>query len=292
MNLIVRFPVFLCSLTFVLISSNLFSQNTLPVFLGGTWKVHDRDVFEHWDVMNEKLMKGLSYENVKGNVKVREYLDISFIADEVFYRAFLRDQNKGTGISFKMIKNDSLLVFENPGHDFPTKISYMKKGDNELLVRVENHKGEGFEYKMIRQSVINEVNDTQNPNYDRELATNLRADDYGMKSYFFVILKTGKADQTDAAFVQKCFRGHMENINRLVQEKKLIVAGPFGKNEESYRGLFILNDIKNKEEAMVLLNTDPAVKEGLLDVMILDWYGSAALPEYLEAADRIWKVKP
>lgn len=133
---------------------------------------------------------------------------------------------------------------------------------------------------------------TTNPNYDKALADKLGGDDYGMKSYFFVILKTGTNTTTDKEFISKSFRGHLDNINRLVEEGKLIVSGPLGKNENNYRGIFILNNIKSIEEAVELLQTDPAIKNGLLDYEIFTWYGSAALPEYLPFSDKIWKSKP
>ena len=84
----------------------------------------------------------------------------------------------------------------------------------------------------------------------------------------------------------------MNNIQRLVEEKKLIVAGPLGKNEKKYRGIFILDNIQTEQEAKELLQTDPAIKSGLLDYEIYSWYGSAALPEYLPASDKIWKSQP
>lgn len=133
---------------------------------------------------------------------------------------------------------------------------------------------------------------TSNPNYDKSLAEKLGGDDYGMKSYFLVILKTGTNVTTDKELINKSFSGHLDNINRLVDEGKLIVAGPLGKNENNYRGIFILNDIKTKEEAKEILQTDPAIKNGLLDYEIFTWYGSAALPEYLPFSDKIWKSKP
>lgn len=133
---------------------------------------------------------------------------------------------------------------------------------------------------------------TTNPNYNKELADKLGGDDYGMKSYFFVILKTGTNTTTDKEFISESFRGHLDNINRLVEEGKLIVAGPLGKNENNYRGIFILNNIKSIEEAVKLLQTDPAIKNRLLDYEIFTWYGSAALPEYLPFSDKIWKSKP
>jgi uncharacterized protein len=131
-----------------------------------------------------------------------------------------------------------------------------------------------------------------NPNYDKVLAEKLGGDDYGMKSYFFVILKTGNNKTEDKNLISESFRGHMDNINRLVKENKLIVAGPFGKNDKNYRGLFILNNIKTLEEAKDLLQTDPAIKVGLLDFDIFAWYGSAALPEYLPFSEKIWKSNP
>jgi len=131
-----------------------------------------------------------------------------------------------------------------------------------------------------------------NPNYDKSLADKLGGDDYGMKSYFLVILKTGTNTTNNQEFINENFRGHLDNINRLVEKGKLIVAGPFGKNENNYRGIFILNNIKTIEEAKEFLKTDPAIKAGLLDYDIFSWYGSAALPEYLPTSDKIWKLKP
>jgi len=128
-----------------------------------------------------------------------------------------------------------------------------------------------------------------NPNYDPELATKLGADDYGMKSYVFVILKTGKNQSTDKVLRDSCFAGHMDNITRLVKEKKLIVAGPMEKNEKTYRGIFIL-DVDSMDEAKLLLETDPAIKAEFLEPELFMWYGSAALSQYIEASDKIWKT--
>lgn len=131
----------------------------------------------------------------------------------------------------------------------------------------------------------------KNPAYDSTLAVKLGGDAYGMKSYVFVILKTGSFKTEDKELINKSFEGHMANIEKLVAEKKLIVAGPFGKNQLNYRGLFIF-DMTSIEEVKVLVNQDPAVKIGLLDAEYIPWYGSAALPEYLPASDKIWKEKP
>lgn len=130
-----------------------------------------------------------------------------------------------------------------------------------------------------------------NPNYDKELAEKLGADEYGMKQYFFVLLKTGNNDTTNQEFINKCFEGHMSNIWKLEEEGKLIIAGPFFKNDKDYRGLYIF-DVKNKEELEKVLLSDPAIEADLLSAEITPWYGSAALKEYLEFSDKIWKKKP
>jgi uncharacterized protein YciI len=135
------------------------------------------------------------------------------------------------------------------------------------------------------------IGQNTNPNYDDALAKKLGADDYGMKKYVLVILKTGENKTAGEEESNEAFRGHMENIGRLVKEGKLIVAGPLGKNDKTYRGIFIL-DVPTVEEAGELVQTDPAVKAKLLDVELFPWYGSAALAEYLPASDKIWKLQP
>lgn len=130
-----------------------------------------------------------------------------------------------------------------------------------------------------------------NPKLDPTLAKKLGGDDYGMKMYVFVVLKGGDNKTTDKKFIDSCFEGHLANITRLAALKQIVVAGPFGKNESGFRGLFIIN-VPTIAEANKLLETDPAIKANLLKAELYPWYGSAALPEYLEFHDKIWKSKP
>lgn len=135
------------------------------------------------------------------------------------------------------------------------------------------------------------VGQNTNPNYNVELAEKYGADDYGMKSFVLVILKSGTNTDTNADKKSTAFKGHMANINKLVEDKKLIVAGPMGKNNNNYRGIFIL-DVTTLEEAETLLQTDPAIKNKYLEPELYNWYGSAALAAYLEDSDKIWKINP
>jgi uncharacterized protein YciI len=130
----------------------------------------------------------------------------------------------------------------------------------------------------------------ENPKYDKLLADSLGGDEYGMKTYVLVILKTGPAKIDDQKLSDSLFKGHMENIGRLAASGKLIVAGPLVKNDKNYRGIFILN-VKTIGEANALLKTDPTIREKLLEAEVYIWYGSAALPTYLPNHEKIEKKK-
>lgn len=129
---------------------------------------------------------------------------------------------------------------------------------------------------------------TENPLFDKQLSDSLGADEYGMKNYILVILKTGPEKIEDKKIVDSLFTQHLSNIGRLADEGKLVIAGPMKKNEKQYRGIFVLN-VATTEEASELLKTDAAIKAKLLDVEIYQWYGSAALPMYLPFHDKASK---
>lgn len=131
---------------------------------------------------------------------------------------------------------------------------------------------------------------TENSKYDKLLADSLGSDDYGMKTYILVILKTGPNKIENKIVLDSLFKGHMENIGHLASKGKLIVAGPLGKNDKTYRGIFILN-VKSIEEATALLETDPTIKNKVLEAELYNWYGSAALPTYLPNHEKIEKKK-
>jgi uncharacterized protein YciI len=130
-----------------------------------------------------------------------------------------------------------------------------------------------------------------NPNYDSTLAARLGADEMGMKKFYLVLLRTGSAQVEDKAVRDSLFAGHFANMKRMVDQKKLIVAGPIGGNDKQLRGIFII-DAASPEEVLELLEGDLAVKAKMLEPEVYPWYGSAALPEYLPAADKIWKKSP
>lgn len=111
--------------------------------------------------------------------------------------------------------------------------------------------------------------------YDSVLAQQYSADAYGMKQYVIAFLKRGSNRSTDSIEAAQLQKAHLQNINRLAKEGKLLIAGPFLDNGE-IRGIYIF-DVKTIEEAQKLTETDPAIQKGSLVMDLHPWYGSAAL---------------
>lgn len=85
--------------------------------------------------------------------------------------------------------------------------------------------------------------------------------------YTFVFLnKKPDAAQISDEQRKKIMEGHMNNINRLAKEGKLLAAGPF----EGGGGLFILKT-NSTEEAMNWLSTDPGVQAKRWDIEVFPY---------------------
>jgi len=122
-----------------------------------------------------------------------------------------------------------------------------------------------------------------------ELAEELGADDYGMKTYVMAFLKTGPNRSKDSTAAAELQKAHLANIRRLAEEGKLSLAGPFMDGNETYRGIYIFN-VSSVEEARALTETDPAIQAGSLVMELHPWYGSAALQKVNEMHEKIAKV--
>lgn len=113
--------------------------------------------------------------------------------------------------------------------------------------------------------------------YDAERAERLGADQYGMRSYIFVTLRTGPTEITDPDTRRELFAGHFANMQAMAERGELVLAGPL-QDEGDKRGIFIL-DVENIDAAKALLEGDPTISSGLLVAEYSDLYASAALVE-------------
>lgn len=131
--------------------------------------------------------------------------------------------------------------------------------------------------------------ETLNDTFDQKLADKVGADEYGMRRYVMAFLKTGPNQDQDSTTAVQLQRAHLDNINRLAKEKKLIVAGPF-LDDSNIRGIYIFN-VATIEEAESLTKTDPAIKAGRLVMELHPWYGSAALMECVDIHKKVAKTE-
>ncbi len=136
-------------------------------------------------------------------------------------------------------------------------------------------------------SVDNRIKDGNPLIYDSIMAQKLGADEMGMKKYVMAFLKKGPNRNHDSATTVEIQKGHMANINRMAEEGKLILAGPFLDDGE-IRGIYIFN-VETVEEAEALTKTDPAIQSGRLVMELHPWYGSAALMEVNQMHHRLAK---
>ena len=82
---------------------------------------------------------------------------------------------------------------------------------------------------------------------------------------------------------RRAFAGHFANMGRLAEERKLVVAGPFGKgrHDAALRGLFVL-DTGDRAEAEAWASTDPTTLAGVFILEFHDFATDAPLVAALE----------
>ncbi len=107
-------------------------------------------------------------------------------------------------------------------------------------------------------------------------------DDPGNASYTLVTLVSGPNSGSGTKDErQAMFRGHMANINRLVETGELLMAGPFGNpTDPTWRGLFVL-DISDPAMAGALVATDPGVISGEFAARVRPMQASSTLRQSL-----------
>ncbi len=123
--------------------------------------------------------------------------------------------------------------------------------------------------------------------YDSLLAAETGADEYGMRKYVIAYLLAGPNRDQDSVEAMNLQRAHMDNIIRMAEEGKLVLAGPFLDDTE-VRGIYVFA-VETVEEAKALTETDPAIKAGRLVMDLHPWYGSAALMKVNELHKRLGK---
>ena len=111
--------------------------------------------------------------------------------------------------------------------------------------------------------------------FDAELAKSVGADEHGMRSYVFVLLKTGPKTMPPGPERDAMFQVHFANIKRLADAGKLALAGPYD-GVDGWRGMFVFA-VKDIDEARALVASDPVIANQEMVAEFHKYYGSAAL---------------
>ena len=99
-----------------------------------------------------------------------------------------------------------------------------------------------------------------------------------MKKYWLVLLYRGTTRSQDSITAAKIQQAHMNNIERLAAEGKIIMAGPMaGKGD--LRGIFIM-DGKDSTEIASHIKVDSAVVTGRLRFEIHPWWTAKGKYEF------------
>lgn len=94
-------------------------------------------VYEHWRAIDDSTMSGNGYVLAGKDTVFVEDLKLARTQGQVTYSARIDTRNNSDWVPFAALPGgpDSLL-FENPGHDFPQCILYVRDAMGRLTVRV------------------------------------------------------------------------------------------------------------------------------------------------------------
>ncbi len=108
-------------------------------FLLGDWsgEVEGGKMTESWSKRSDSIYDGIAMY-IKGKDTLHfETSALTQNVEDLIYSVTVVDQNNGMPVSFRLTKADSVsLVFENPAHDFPKKISYRVINKDSLFITI------------------------------------------------------------------------------------------------------------------------------------------------------------
>lgn len=115
---------------------------------------------EIWEVVNDSTLKGTvtattyaaptSDDEILVKVDTLETISLEERNGSIFYIPAVKDQNQGLPVKFRLTSSsDSELKFENPDHDFPQLIHYIKVNEDSIFATVSGQfEGQPVEEKF------------------------------------------------------------------------------------------------------------------------------------------------
>lgn len=117
--------------------------DSLPIakakWLLGTWENASKDgnMTEKWEQINDTVFSGESYIVQAADTVFFEYMKLEQKGNQLLFTPTVKNQNNEQPVVFTStyIANEE-LIFENPAHDFPKKISYKQVSADSLLAEI------------------------------------------------------------------------------------------------------------------------------------------------------------
>jgi hypothetical protein len=95
------------------------------------------EVYESWEKLNDSTYKGLSFFARGKDTLSKEILSLEQRGKDLFYVPTVNNQNDGKPVNFKLTSaSENQLVFENPEHDFPQKITYTRITSDSIVAKI------------------------------------------------------------------------------------------------------------------------------------------------------------
>lgn len=121
------------------IKSKQVSKIVVADWLLGKWENNSADgnLLETWQKVNDSVYDGASYF-IKGKDTLHfETMQLEQKGENLLYVSNIRGQNDDEPVTFKLSSsNEKQLVFENPKNNYPKKISYSQKTNNNLIIDI------------------------------------------------------------------------------------------------------------------------------------------------------------
>ncbi|WP_432671436.1 DUF6265 family protein [Flavobacterium sp. SM2513] len=124
----------------------------------GRWENNSAEgnLSESWKKLNDSTFSGESYFVIENDTVFAETIQLEERNSQLTLVVSVPNQNKEQPVAFKLTENSgNKLIFENPKHDFPTKIIYNQVGSDSMVAEISGMKegvlkSELFKMKKVR----------------------------------------------------------------------------------------------------------------------------------------------
>ena len=116
--------------------TNLIAQAKWVI---GSWKNQSAKTLdmETWKKLNDSTLLGINYSLAGADTVSSERICLQQRRGKLYYIPIVRNQNGGKAVTFTLTSsNNKHLVFENPEHDFPQKITYTQITNDSLVAEI------------------------------------------------------------------------------------------------------------------------------------------------------------